>query len=274
MKRKLPPVVVVLSGLDPTGGAGLLADIRALSSAGVRIAPLLTANTVQGAGIQADYHPTDERLLDRQLSAIHGLFQPSAVKIGMIGGSAVTAVIKKYLEATRLPTVLDPVLQASSGGMLSDSEFRDSILGLAQQVTVLTPNRIELEYLSGIPVNSRNQAIKAVENMTEAGFECIYVKGGHFEGDPCDILFRAGRIIREFQGRRMKYSTRGTGCHLASFMAGRLASGDSAEHACAAAYAYVQGMLCHYAEAGSGILPADLPLDAFNTDPYNYHHDE
>lgn len=266
--------MVVLSGLDPTGGAGLLADIRALSAAGVRIAPLVTANTIQGKGIRTDYHTTDERFLAGQLGAIHELFHPSAVKIGMIGGSAVATVIRQYLEVNRLPAVLDPVLQASSGGMLSDSAFRDSILELAGLITILTPNRIELEFLSGMPVNSRDQAIRAVEYLTGNGFECIYVKGGHFEGDPCDLLVKTGRIIHEFHGGRMKYSTRGTGCHLASFMAGRLASGDSVENACAAAYAYVQNMLSHYAEAGSNILPADLPLDAFNFDPYNDHHDE
>ncbi|MBN1880071.1 hydroxymethylpyrimidine/phosphomethylpyrimidine kinase [bacterium] len=271
---RYPPVVAVLSGLDPTGGAGLLADIRALTAAGVRIAPMLTANTIQGRDVIAEYQAIDSSFLARQLDSIDRLFRPSAMKIGMIGSPAIADVIKKFLRRTSMQVVLDPVMKASSGGLLSTDCLRVNILELAGYVTVLTPNRDELAWLSGMDVQSDQDLIDAVAVLRRKGFRAVYVKGGHFDGDPKDVLIENERVRAEYIGPRMKNKVRGTGCHLAAFMAGELAIGYRLEDACRLAYQYVQSMLIDYVGAGNGILPADVPVEAFTHPGYNKEHDE
>jgi hydroxymethylpyrimidine/phosphomethylpyrimidine kinase len=255
-----PPVVMVLSGLDPTGGAGLLADIRALAAAGVRIAPLITANTLQGRNCPARFQPVDSRFLSEQLNLVYQNFKPAAVKIGMTGSIENTRVVHAFLKSTELPSVLDPVMQASSGGALISDGMVDAMLKMAGRITLLTPNRDELASLTGTNIRTERDVFPAVKALTGAGFESVLVKGGHFAGDPRDLFFSGGELLRSFGGRRYTRSVRGTGCHLASGIAAMLALGQNLENAVENGYNYVQRVLTDYYCAGNGILPADAPI--------------
>lgn len=255
-----PPVVIVLSGLDPTGGAGLLADIRALAAAGVRIAPLITANTLQGRNCPARFHPVDSRFLSEQLDLVHHNFKPAAVKIGMTGSVENTCIIDVFLKKTGLPCVLDPVMQASSGGALIPGGMVEVMLNMAGRVTLLTPNRDELAALTGRRIRAGKDVCAAVKKLTGAGFESVLVKGGHFAGHPRDLFFSGGELLRSFSGRRYSRSVRGTGCHLASYIAAMLAQGQNLENAVENGYNYVQRVFTDYQGTGNGILPADAPV--------------
>ncbi len=260
---------MVLSGLDPTGGAGLLADIRALSAAGVRIAPMITASTIQGKGVTAEYFSVDTVFLGRQLDTVFDLFQPHSIKIGMIGSIGVADAIGAFLRRSGLPAVLDPVMQATSGGLFIMSGIRERILDFADRVTVLTPNRDELGWLSGLPVDGFSDVDRAVRRLTDLGYGAVYVKGGHFDGIPKDVLYHNGDHVGEYFGERLNHTVRGTGCHLASFIAAHIAQGVTLEEACGSAYRYVQDVLKDYGRAGNGILPADIALETLGDNPYN-----
>jgi hydroxymethylpyrimidine/phosphomethylpyrimidine kinase len=253
------PVTVVLSGLDPTGGAGILADIRALAAAGVRIAPLITANTLQGGNKPAKYVPTDAAFLSEQLTLVSDLFAPEALKIGMIGSADNADVIKHFLNRSNLPAVLDPVMNASSGGLLIDNHIRKAILDTARKITLLTPNRYELEWLADWQIISRDDVSKCISILLKKGFANVLVKGGHFSGNPEDQFYQDGQLFRSFSADRYTQVVRGTGCHLASYAAAMLAKKRSVDGAVISAYNYVQSMLLNYGEAGKGILPADSP---------------
>lgn len=256
----IPPLVIVLSGLDPTGGAGLLADIRALAAAGVRISPLITANTLQGPNRIARYEPVKSSFLADQLELVYTSFKPAAVKIGMLGSIKNTQVIGEFLLKTRLPSVLDPVMQASSGGALMAENMIDAMLKIAPYITLLTPNKDELRRLTGQNIATEKDVFPAVEALTRRGFQAILVKGGHFKGDPKDFFFWKGELKNTFQGKRHAYTVRGTGCHLASSIASMLARGRPLDEAVQNGYFYVQKVLTDYKNAGNFILPADMSV--------------
>lgn len=256
----VPPLVIVLSGLDPTGGAGLLADIRALAAAGVRISPLITANTLQGPNRNARFEPVNSSILAEQLELIYHSFKPAAVKIGMLGSVENALVIDEFLKKTRLPSVLDPVMQASSGGALVSDGIIEMIQKTAPQITLITPNKDELSRLSGLNITTGKDIFPAAEILTRMGFQALLVKGGHFEGDPRDYFFLRGELKHSFKGKRHAYTVRGTGCHLASSIAGMLALGQSLDEAVKNGYFYVQKMITDYKNAGNGILPADMQI--------------
>ncbi|MCD4653934.1 bifunctional hydroxymethylpyrimidine kinase/phosphomethylpyrimidine kinase, partial [bacterium] len=141
------PVVIVLAGLDPTGGAGLAVDIKAVTDAGACVAPLVTANTLQGPGLVASFQVTDLEFLNDQLIHVIQQLKPVAVKLGMTGSSEIISLIRDCFSncSPVLPLVFDPVKSASSGGELIKDGMREEFLSLGPLVTLLTPNRTELE---------------------------------------------------------------------------------------------------------------------------------
>ncbi len=247
VKNKTKPVrekyrVAVFSGLDPGGGAGLVADIQALTDAGVSIAPVITANTVQGPGVLSRFQVTDPVLFNEQASLVLHFMNPDAVKIGMVGSATILHILSELLQKcpAEMPVILDPVLSATSGGRLADPGLYRHIRSAAPQITVLTPNRREMEWLSERQISTAEDLDCAVSELTDTGFRAILVKGGHFNGDPTDRLFLDGEVIRSWTGRRYSRSIRGTGCRLASFLAGCMAKGISLVDSADQAYAYVQ----------------------------------
>ncbi|MBN1296108.1 hydroxymethylpyrimidine/phosphomethylpyrimidine kinase [bacterium] len=236
------PVVALFSGLDPTGGAGIAADIIAVRDTGAYALPFLTANTVQGQNVKARFVPIDPTFLLDQIQAVFPSIQTESVKIGMIGTPAIFHLILNAV--TRffpgIPVVLDPVASASSGGCLVSPASRDAILAAGSQIRLLTPNLLELEWLAGHAIRHSDDLDRALAIVGRHGFQAVLVKGGHGEGDPEDKLFIDRKQVEAWKGRRVPVSPRGTGCRLAAFIAGKLASGDDLIHAVHAAYQYVQ----------------------------------
>jgi len=239
------PVVAVFSGLDPTGGAGLVADIQALTDAGVSIAPVLTANTIQGTDHRSRFIPTSPDFFQEQASGILNSSRPRAVKIGMTGSVEIVTVLFTLLNGLKppVPVVMDPVKTASSGARLASPGLREKIRSVGPGVTILTPNRQEIEWLAETPVETAADLDRAVNALAAYGFDTVLVKGGHFEGDPVDRLYRSGRCVRMWTGPRYRHGMRGTGCRLASFTAGRMAWGDPVVQAVERGYEYVQDTL-------------------------------
>jgi len=242
-----PPRVLVCAGLDPSGGAGLLADLEALAAVGARGWAVATALTAQGPLGARAMEPVSPRLLRAQVDALlaGGGERPRAVKTGMLGSAAVARALAQRLAAAdlaRVPVVVDPVLAATSGLLLLETGRGGPAAALAPllaRATLATPNWPELELLAGRALGSEVEVVRAARELPA---RAVLVKGGHREGPPVDLLVR-GRSVVRIAGRRRPGTLRGTGCRLASAVAGLLARRASMEDAVRGAKRVVEDYL-------------------------------
>jgi hydroxymethylpyrimidine/phosphomethylpyrimidine kinase len=236
------PCVLVLAGLDPSGGAGLLADAEAVRATGARPLCVATALTVQTTRAARRFTPVDAALVAESARALLEEEDVRAVKIGMIGGPAVADAVAPLLERhRRLPRVVDPVLAASSSASLFDGPLpaaRNAYLRLASGA-LLTPNAPEAAALLGI---ERLDDPLAAAALLGKGAGAVLLKGGHLPGNPTDFLFRPEGTER-FSEPRIPVTARGTGCRLASGVAAGLALGMPLREAIVAARALVREYL-------------------------------
>ncbi len=230
----VPPRVLVVAGLDPTGGAGLVADLEALAAAGARGWAVAAALTAQGPRGARAFEPVSEAMLLAQLDALlEGRERPRAVKTGMLGSAALARALANRLAAPplrRVPLVVDPVLAASSGASLFDAgglSPGEALLPVLTRAWLATPNLPELALLTGDDVSTDDGAARAARRLPS---RAVLVKGGHREGPPVDLLVEGRRLTR-IAGRRRRETARGTGCRLASAIAAGLAAGASLETA-------------------------------------------
>jgi len=249
------PRVLVAAGLDPTGGAGLVADVEALAAVGARAMAVATALTLQGPRGAAGWEAVSPRFVARQVEElVAGRGErPRALKTGMLGGAATAAALAHLFSRPplrRLPLVVDPVLAASSGLSLLGHGHRRAPLAmlapLLARATLVTPNRPELAALAGAELRDDDDAVEAARRL---GCAAVLVKGGHRAGEPLDLLVR-GRTVKRFAGRRRPGTARGTGCRLASAIAGLLARGAGLDEAVRGAKRAVERYLDR--EAGHG----------------------
>lgn len=244
--RARPPRVLLVAGLDPSGGAGLAADLEALSWVGVRGWPVASAITAQGPGRLGKVEPLGSRLVLEEIEALLvGNERPLAVKIGMLGAARLSSILAARLERQpldRIPVVVDPVLVSSSGLKLMELARKTAgqVYGpLLARARVATPNLPELEALTGRDVSTEEGSIRAARELPA---RAVLVKGGHREGPPVDLLVEGRRVTRLI-GRRRSWRARGTGCRLASALAGLLARGEPLESASRAAKSLVERYL-------------------------------
>ncbi len=221
------PCVLVLAGLDPSGGAGLLADAEAIRAAGARPLCVATAITIQTTRAAKRFEPLAPALVTECAQALMAEEDVRAVKIGMVADGKIGRAIHELLWRRKdLPVVVDPVLQATSGLLLFKGalkEARETYLMLAQRA-VLTPNLSEAEVLLG--VSKLGDTEQAALALLAKGARAVLLKGGHLPGDPVDLLAESGKAER-FTAPRIPSKARGTGCRLASALAAALALGCS-----------------------------------------------
>ena len=236
------PTVLCFSGLDPSGGAGLQADIEAIGQRGAHAAIACTALTIQNSQQVFGFEATSKQLLLAQANAVVGDLPIKAVKSGMLGTTDNIAALAEFLrEHPDYLYVLDPVLVANSGGSLGNQEtLVKAFVELIPLATVITPNTVELRALTG-----EDNLEQATQKLFEMGAQAILVKGGH-EDTPDYIrnaLYVNGEMITESKCPRLAGEYHGSGCSLASFIAGRLALGDQLKIAVQHAETWLFGVL-------------------------------
>jgi hydroxymethylpyrimidine/phosphomethylpyrimidine kinase len=245
------PSVMAISGLDPSGGAGIQADIEALASMGCHTAPVITALTVQNTRQASGYVATDPMLLVRQLRTVFADLTIAACKIGMIGSAEIAVAVARVLaEYPDIPVILDPVLAASAGGALADEATRNALLReLLPLATVVTPNTIEARKL--VPAAATLE--DCAQALLEGGAEYVLLTGGDEDTEQViNSLYGDGRLIESWSWERLPGSYHGSGCTLAAAIAGLLASGARPEEAVRQAQEYTWESLCHAYSVGSG----------------------
>lgn len=221
------PSVLVVAGLDPSGGAGLLADADAVRAAGARPLLCAAALTVQTTRAARGFFSVPAEVVRDQVRALAEEERIDAVKLGMLGTAEVAEALAEFADdgpLAEVPWVVDPVLRASSGAELMEGGAA-GYGPLLRQGTVLTPNLGEAGALLGGPApTSPDEMREAARALLARGVGAVLLKGGHLDGAAWDLLVEAGGE-RGFAGARIPGDRRGTGCRLASFLAGRLAAG-------------------------------------------------
>ena len=195
--RIRPPVILAFGGFDPTGGAGVLMDAKAVHAAGGYAAAVPSCLAVQSTASFSRVVPLPRSAIDRSLACAVKSFRIRAVKIGMVGTRAAAEAILALLERhPRLPVVLDPVLRASSGGALLSRDALPAYRKLLCRAGVLTPNLTEIEKILDRKIGSFGEAILAARDLSSAAGAAVILKGGHFPWKGkrgVDIVFEEGR---------------------------------------------------------------------------------
>lgn len=250
------PNLLSIAGFDPSGGAGVAADLKTFAALGCNGMAVITALTAQNTqGVKA-MHVTPADFATAQIDAIFGDIEVAAVKIGMLACGAIAEEVAERLSYYRPRfVVLDPVLAATSGDALATS---DTAMAIARHLlplaTLVTPNIFEAERLSGQSVATNLEGMRRAAKLLHArGAKAVLVKGGHVSGATSDDLLSSGGAYRLFSAPRVATrNTHGTGCTLSSAIAAHLALGHELGDAIGAAKAYLSGALAAADELSAG----------------------
>jgi hydroxymethylpyrimidine/phosphomethylpyrimidine kinase len=255
-----PSSALTIAGSDPSGGAGIQADLKTFSALGVYGMAAITALTAQNTRGVTGIEVVSAEFVALQIDTIFADIQPRAVKTGMLANAEIIRVVAaKAWELSFKHLVVDPVMVAKSGDRLL---AKDAVQALREDLIpnafVLTPNIPEAGDILGEPVTTSAQMRAAARELHALGADNVVVKGGHLEGDVVvDVLFD-GRKYHEFRGPRIHTtSTHGTGCTFASAIAAYLARGESVREAVEKAREYLTGALRNAYAVGQGHGPVN-----------------
>jgi hydroxymethylpyrimidine/phosphomethylpyrimidine kinase len=238
--------VLVIAGVDSSGGAGLTRDVQAIRDCGGVAVCAVTAVTAQTDAQLRAVHVLPAALLRAQLSAALETRRIGAVKIGMLATRATVAAVLASLARARVPLVLDPVLAASSGGRLIDAAGERLLRrALLPRATLLTPNIPEAAALLQVPAaRSDAELLAQARALCRLGAGAVLLKGGHGTGaQAVDLLVTRRGAVHRLAAPRVPATQRGTGCALAAAIAAGLAARLSLRAACEQAKRYVSGLL-------------------------------
>jgi hydroxymethylpyrimidine/phosphomethylpyrimidine kinase len=239
------PVALSIAGSDPSGGAGIQADLKTFSALGVYGTTVLTALTAQNTRGVTGVHLVPADFVRQQIRTLHEDVRIDAIKIGMVATAQIAGAVADALEAWPAPRpriVLDPVMVARSGDRLLATDavavLRDRLLPLAD---VLTPNLPEaMDLLDRAIGITRGTMVEVATALRDLGPAAVLLKGGHLGGERSDdVLVHAGGVLELPAARIDTVNTHGTGCTLSAALAARLAAGRELPAAAGDARAYV-----------------------------------
>jgi len=222
------PTILSIAGSDSSGGAGIQADLKAISANGGHAATVVTAVTAQGARGVVEAEILSARLVRAQIGAVFEGAQVDAVKTGMLGSEEIVRVVAEELRSRGpRPIVCDPVLASSAGYPLLGAEaLAVMVRELFPLATVVTPNADEARALTGIEVTTEAEAERAGARLLEMGARAVLVKGGHLRENPGTDILIGPEGSRRFPGAWISSrDLHGTGCTYASAIATHLARG-------------------------------------------------
>lgn len=252
--------VLTIAGSDSGGGAGIQADLKAMSANGVFAMSVITAVTAQNTEEVTDVFELPPSIIASQLDAVFDDFDVAAVKTGMLSSTAIIETVVKMLTLQKIATlVVDPVMISKSGHPLLRPDAVDAVkTQLLPLAFVVTPNIHEAQQLSGIQITSLADARRAAKVIHGFGCKHVLIKGGHLLNERATDLLYDGRFFNVLKGEFIETRhTHGTGCTFASAMAAHLARGRSMLDAAQAAKAYVTQAIRHGLAIGHGHGPTD-----------------
>ncbi len=252
--------VLTIAGSDPSGGAGIQADLKALSANNVFGMSIITSITAQNTcGVSSVFH-LPSSIIQAQLDAIFSDISVTTIKTGMLATVEIMTTVSHALATQRIEhLVVDPVMVAKGGHVLLDNEAISTLKNtLCPQATLITPNIHEAEVLSGTTIKTLAEARNAAKIIHQLGCQHVLITGGHLPEQPGTDLLYDGRFFRMFKAEYIQTkNTHGTGCTLASAIAAQLAKGKSMADAIEAAKSYTTEAIRHGFSLGQGHGPTD-----------------
>ncbi|MDH3587876.1 MAG: hydroxymethylpyrimidine/phosphomethylpyrimidine kinase [Gammaproteobacteria bacterium] len=250
MTNRLPNVLVI-SGNDPSGGAGMAADIQAITALSAHPAPVITTLTVQDTQNASAVVPIEPDLIVDQATAVLEDMPIEAIKIGLLGNAAIGSAVADLLQDHKnIPVVLDPVLVAAGGAQLAEKSLIDVLLTrLIPLATILTPNDSELHTLAPAPDADDERAA----SLVALGARWVLVKGA--DADTPEVhntLYGTDGDVEVYTWSRLPHAYHGSGCTLASAIAALIAHGEDVVDAVTAAQRYTWEALRRGFQPGKG----------------------
>lgn len=254
------PNVLSIAGSDPSGGAGIQADLKAISANGAFAMAALTALTAQNTNGVRGIHLVPPSFVRDQITTVFADIRVDAVKIGMIGTADIAMAVAEALKDRPVPIVLDPVMIAKGGAPLLQPDAVSAVCDqLLPMAAVLTPNLPEAAYLLGCDAATSLAEIEAQgQALMARGPKAVLMKGGHLDGGNSPDCLVTVQGTTWFEAPRVETpNTHGTGCTLSSALAAQIAQGGELPQAVAAAKAYVSMAISNadLLDVGSGHGP-------------------
>jgi hydroxymethylpyrimidine/phosphomethylpyrimidine kinase len=256
-------IALTIAGSDPSGGAGLQADLKTFQQHGVYGMAVVSLLTVQSTRGVTRVDPVSPDLLAQQLDHLLADITPGAAKTGALGTAALVEVVAARATAFSFPLVVDPVMISKHGHPLMDAS---AVMTVKQRLLpvsfLITPNTQEAAVLSGRPVETLAHAKDAAKSLAQLGARHVLVKGGHLDGDPIDVLLTDG-VVHEFFAERVETKhTHGTGCTYSAAIVARLSRGEPLVSAVVEAKSWLTRAIASAPEVGSGVGPVNhlVPL--------------
>ena len=251
----MPQVVLTIGGSDSGGGAGIQADLKTFCVLGLHGTCAVTAITAQNTrGVQQVYGLGPD-VVTAQLKSITDDFSISFAKTGMLHSSEIVDTVADHLRMTKIPLVLDPVIEAEAGGRLLRPEAVEALKAyLVPLARVVTPNIYEAQALTGVQVRDRDSALLAAQKILQLGPKAVIVKGGHLD---CTDLLVEGDEIFLLPGDRIKGENHGVGCTYSAALTAFLAQGSSLQDAARQAKRFAERALLGSMRVGKGVGPVN-----------------
>ncbi len=255
--------VWIAAGLDPSGGAGVLADVAAVNAMGAWPQAVITALTVQNLCEALDVRSVETELIRTQFTLLRREGRPRVCKLGMAGRASTLEWLLQWLAEEQVPVVLDPVMWASAGHALMQRETLTLLRRHAQSIALLTPNMDEVRALLGVQKLPAPDV--AAERLYAMGFARVLLKGGHGEGPVLeDRLYEQGRCVASWSWPALPGKFRGTGCRLASAIAAAHAMGQDWPDAVDRALQWLHTRMADAptvsGKEGIRLIPATVPV--------------
>jgi len=254
----LTPVALTIAGSDPSGGAGLQADLKTFHQFGVYGEAVVTLLTVQNTLRVSRVECMAPDLVAQQIQAVIEDIRPSAAKTGALGNAEIVEVVAQMAASFDFPLVVDPVMVSKHGAaLLPERAGRILAERLLPWAFLLTPNLAEAGALTGLEIHGVDDMRRAAERICEMGARAVLVKGGHLEGSATDVLL-AGGEWHEFAAPRIETPhTHGTGCTYSAAITAELAKGTPLVEAVRRAKQFITEAIRTNPGLGSGSGPVN-----------------
>jgi hydroxymethylpyrimidine/phosphomethylpyrimidine kinase len=271
--RMKTPVALTIAGSDSGGGAGIQADLKTFSMLGVHGASVVVAVTAQNTQHVKKIYEIPSEVVEEQIKAVLEDIEVSAIKTGMLYSTKIVSTVTKTLKDCRCPLVVDPVILAKDGTQLLKEEAIKTVTNeLFPIATIVTPNILEAEKLTGISIESIDDMKVAAKKIAESyNIKAVVIKGGHLSSNEAvDVLYYKGEYKELKTSKIPTKNTHGTGCTFSAAITAELAKGKEIQEAVRIAKLFVTQAIAYSLDVGKGQGPVNptswlqLPAEKYN----------
>ena len=252
------PIALTIAGSDPSGGAGVQADLKTFHQFAVYGEAIITLLTVQNTVRVSRVECLAPDLISEQIAAVLEDVPPGAAKTGALGNAAIIEAVAASWKANSVPLIVDPVMISKHGASLIAEEAREALVKqLLPLAALVTPNLHEAEALAGFKVETIDDMKRAAERILAFGCKAVLVKGGHLSGSATDVLLADGKLVVLEAARTDTVHTHGTGCTYSAAIAALVAGGATLQEAVVRAKRFIARAIATNPGLGHGSGPVN-----------------